>query len=137
VQREEIRYAVAPLPTHAVTYETPIIGMKPYWLEIPRFELVEGDAEIVKDVSVIHTPSQTPGYQSVVVNTTAGTQVIAGCMVPLYENWGSSRLGTHIVGLDPFSLDAYWKSFQKIESLADVVFPGHDPEVLRRHGNGI
>ena len=43
-----------------------------------RFELLEGEAEIVPGVRVVPTPGHVPGHQSFVVDTREGRIVIAG-----------------------------------------------------------
>ena len=56
-------------------YETPAA-----WLEFAgaRFELVDGDTEIVPGVRVLTTPGHTPGHQAIRIDTTAGTALISG-----------------------------------------------------------
>lgn len=43
-----------------------------------RFELLEGEAEIVPGVRIVPTPGHVPGHQSFVVDTREGRIVIAG-----------------------------------------------------------
>lgn len=43
-----------------------------------RFELVDGDAEILPGVRVVATPGHTSGHQSVLVSTDDGTDVLIG-----------------------------------------------------------
>ena len=52
----------------------------PDWLGFDElnWELVDGAAEVAPGVSVLPTPSHTPGHQAVVVETAAGLEVIAG-----------------------------------------------------------
>jgi|WetSurMetagenome_2_1015567.scaffolds.fasta_scaffold297063_2 N-acyl homoserine lactone hydrolase len=49
VQREELRYALVPLPTHAHGYESPVLGLTPTFWGTP-FVLIEGDEEIADNV---------------------------------------------------------------------------------------
>jgi N-acyl homoserine lactone hydrolase len=46
--------------------------------EHARFELLEGEAEIVTGVRIVPTPGHVPGHQSFVVDTQEGRIVIAG-----------------------------------------------------------
>jgi N-acyl homoserine lactone hydrolase len=50
------------------------------WLEYAgaRFELLDGEREIVPGVSVLTTPGHTPGHQSVRVDTNAGPALLTG-----------------------------------------------------------
>jgi len=43
-----------------------------------RFELVDGEAEVVPGVRLLTTPGHTPGHQSVRIDTTAGPAIIVG-----------------------------------------------------------
>lgn len=43
-----------------------------------RYEILDGDAEILSDVLVVPTPGHTPGHQSVVVRADDGTVIVAG-----------------------------------------------------------
>jgi glyoxylase-like metal-dependent hydrolase (beta-lactamase superfamily II) len=43
-----------------------------------RFELLDGDAEILPGLSVVATPGHTVGHQSVVVSTDNGAEVLIG-----------------------------------------------------------
>jgi N-acyl homoserine lactone hydrolase len=43
-----------------------------------RFELLDGDAEILPGLSVVATPGHTSGHQSVVVSTGNGVEVLIG-----------------------------------------------------------
>jgi N-acyl homoserine lactone hydrolase len=43
-----------------------------------RFELLNGDAEILPGLSVVTTPGRTAGHQSVVVRTGNGVEVLIG-----------------------------------------------------------
>lgn len=132
IQREELRYAIAPLPFHASMYEAITIGMKPLWFDISPIELVDGDRQIAEGISLVHTPGHTPGYQTVLVETPQGKIAIAGCMVPTFENWPDSEQDSYLPSSLYVDLEQYWKSMQRIDRLSDLVLPGHDPDVFRQ-----
>ena len=130
VQKEEIQYALFPLPIHNLFYESFAIGMTPVWLkDIGRFTVVEGDLEIVPGVSVLRLPGHTPGFQGVLVKTKKGNQIIAGDLCPLYENWPVLDKEPIPPGIHVNLIDCY-DSFKRLRNLADSIFPGHDPRVL-------
>jgi N-acyl homoserine lactone hydrolase len=132
VQKDEIQYALFPLPIHTLYYEAFSIGMTPAWLkDIPRFEIVEGDREVVSGVSVIKLPSHTPGFQGVNVKTQKGNYLIGSDFCPLFENWkGKDKepipSGIHV------NLFDYYDSFRKVNTFADLILPGHDIKVLEQ-----
>ena len=50
------------------------------WVHVDgaRYELLDGDAEVVPGISALSTPGHSPGHQSVVVETDEGPVVLAG-----------------------------------------------------------
>lgn len=131
VQADEIRYAVAPLPIHRVTYEVGIKGLQPPWMSVfDRIEIIQGDNEIVPGISVVHLPGHTPGSQGVVVETDKGPYLIAGDTVPLYENWQGDK-GINIPNGIHVDLRTYFDTLEKIQKLeVKAILPGHDEEVF-------
>lgn len=130
VQREELAYAMAPLPMHLTHFDPPSIGREPFWLNT-RFETIDGDKQISKGVQAIFTPGHSYGLQSVVVETKGRRYVITSDAVPLYENWAGNNFMPHI---PPRNYDAKLvsRSLEKIEEFADFVLPGHDKKVLEK-----
>ena len=125
VQREEIRYAVAPLPPHTHGYEAFELGMIPPFAGT-KFEILDGDQNIIEGVSVILTSGHTPGSQSVVLESDKGACVIASDNVPFYEN----LQGKSITDFKPSTLfvdlESYYRSVRKILNLGVTVIPGHE-----------
>jgi glyoxylase-like metal-dependent hydrolase (beta-lactamase superfamily II) len=132
VQREELRYAIAPLHFHAAMYEALTINMRPLWLDTPNIEVVDGDRAIAEGVSVIFTPGHTPGYQSVLVESNHGKIAIAGCMVPTFENWPGSQQEDYLPSSLYVNLEQYWESLRRMDRMADLILPGHDPGVFKK-----
>lgn len=130
VQREEVRYAAAPLDPHRPPYQS-----VPPWLQsLGRFEIIEGDKEIVEGLSVHLTPGHTPGIQGVKVRAASAVYFLAGDNIPLLENWNAKEKygvphwpnGIHV------DLEVFSKSLRRIEGLGDIILPGHDWSVLER-----
>jgi N-acyl homoserine lactone hydrolase len=126
VQREELRYALAPTSFDASAYFAPSLGITPDYLGT-QFELLDGDAEIAEGVRVIATPGHTPGHQSVLVGTAGGRYCIAGDAVMWYENL-ERRIppGIHTSMIDCMT------SMDRIVREADHVLPGHEPKLFER-----
>lgn len=132
VQKEEIPYALFPLPVHALYYEAFSIGMTPPWLkDICRFEVVDGDREIVSGVSVVKLPSHTPGFHGVNVNTQKGNYLIGGDFCPLFENWPGKNKEPIPSGIHVNLVD-YYESFKKVNTFVDFILPGHDLKILEQ-----
>jgi glyoxylase-like metal-dependent hydrolase (beta-lactamase superfamily II) len=129
VQKEEIQYAVSPLPIHQVAYEVSTPGLFPAWMSVfDRMKVSDGDEGIIPGISVVGLPGHTPGFQGVIIETSRGRYLIAGDAIPLYENW-ENRIpsGIHV------DLREYEKTFRKIDSLKlDGMIPGHDEKVFER-----
>jgi glyoxylase-like metal-dependent hydrolase (beta-lactamase superfamily II) len=126
VQREELRYALAPTTFDATAYFAPSLGLTPDYLGT-KFELLDGDAEIADGIRVITTPGHTPGHQSVIVNTAGGRYCVAGDAVMWYENM-EKRIppGIHTSMIDCMG------SLERIAREADHVLPSHEPKVFAR-----
>jgi N-acyl homoserine lactone hydrolase len=133
VQKDEIRYAIAPLPMHALFYESQLIKMRPPWLRaIENTEVIEGDMEICSGIDIVKIPGHTPGFQGVNVKTAKGNYFIVGDFCPLFENWEGIPPLKHIVSPIHVNLEDYYDSFKKIEKIADFVLPGHDIKVFEK-----
>lgn len=121
VQRNELRYAIAPLPLHVHAYDfAPIVNTK--------YRVIDGDKELGNGISVVCTPGHTPGFQSVLVVGPRRRVLIASDTIPLFENWCEKPP----VPSGVFNnLEQYYSTFEKISSLnADLVLPGHDVKVF-------
>jgi glyoxylase-like metal-dependent hydrolase (beta-lactamase superfamily II) len=121
VQRKELAYSVTALPIHAETYL--------HWerfLKTP-YLMLDGDADILDGISVITTPGHTPGSQSVVVDTTAGTFVLISDLVNTNDFWEAEP---KIAGGVHHDLSDCFASFDKVSRIADYVLTGHDPKIV-------
>jgi N-acyl homoserine lactone hydrolase len=131
IQKAELNYAVAPLPTDWRTYGIGRPGVPPPWMKVfGQMKVLEGDGPVAPGVRVLLLPGHTPGSQGVVVETNDGPWVIAGDTVPLYETMEGEP------GLKPLpssiyqNLFDYWSSLKKLEAFGKKVLPGHDAGVL-------
>ena len=70
----------APVYLQRTEYEHKGAGTPRAWLEYAgaRFELLDGEREIVPGVRVLTTPGHTVGHQSVAIETPNGTELISG-----------------------------------------------------------
>ena len=124
VQREELRYALAPTRFDASAYFAPSLGVTPDYLGTP-FELLDGDTELTHGIRVIRTPGHTPGHQSVLVDTVGGRYCIAGDAVMWHEN-----LERMIPPGVLTSVIDCMASLERIKREADHVLPSHEPTLF-------
>jgi N-acyl homoserine lactone hydrolase len=128
VQREEIRYAVAPRPRDSRAYEADI-GTPPFMNFYSRLVIVDGDAEVIPGVRVILTPGHTPGSQAVLVSTQAGVHAIAGDTINLYDSLESDPPWPPGIFYD---LEAFYASTARLRREAQIILPSHDIKLLGR-----
>jgi len=122
VQKEELRYAVAPLPPDAKHYELNIKSQLPFFLQFfHQLQLLHGDCTIAPGLEVVTLPGHSPGSQGVVIDTRKGRYLIAGDLINGLENWRCRLPG----GLYCNMADCY-ASLEKIERLNVQVLPSHD-----------
>lgn len=134
VQKEEARYAIAPLPCHALYYESQLIGMTPAWLKtLSRTELIEGETTVEPGITLVPLPGHTPGFQGVLIDLDGGRRVlIAGDTLPLWENWKLNSHGFRTPSGIHLDLRDYYATYEKMASLSDLILPGHDLKVLEK-----
>jgi N-acyl homoserine lactone hydrolase len=95
-----------------------------------KYELVDGDKEIVDGISVALAPGHSPGMQCVLVTTAAGLYVLGGDLITLFENWEAVP---HIPDGVYYNFESMLKSLDKIDALCKsggTVLPGHDQKVF-------
>lgn len=131
VQAQELAYAVAPIPWHRSAFESGIPEGNPPWFEVfNRITPVDGDFEVLPGVVYHLLPGHTPGSAGITVKTRQGVYCIAGDTVPRMENWEGNAKQRHIPSALVTDTIAYYKSFQRMEQLADRVLPSHDPRAF-------
>jgi len=131
VQREELRYASAPLPAHAHGYEAFELGLVPPFAST-RFEVVEGDHKIIEGVSVLFTPGHTPGSQAVLVDSGEKACILAGDNIPLYENLKDRDIGDFKPSTLYVDLEDYYRSIRRILGFDVPIIPGHEIGVMNQ-----
>lgn len=93
---------------------------------------VADEAEVWPGLSVFWTGGHTVCSQATKVRTGAGTAIITGDVVYLYENLERD----HPIGLG-VSVTECLQAMARIRREADIVLPGHDPQILERHPGGL
>lgn len=96
-----------------------------------RLRLTRDDEEVLPGVRTIRTGGHTIDHQSVLIDTSKGTVGLAVDNAPMYQNLERDQP----VGC-PFDLIAAAEAIRSLKQQADILIPGHDPQVTDRHANG-
>ena len=132
VQRQELFYAMDPLPVHRLTYDLGL-GIQPPWQKIlHRTTLFDGDTEFRPGLNCCLLPGHTPGSQGILVDTINGKYLIAGDNIDRQENWEGNDKLKHVPGGIYTNLEDYFSSLARMDELADFVLPAHDYSVFDR-----
>jgi glyoxylase-like metal-dependent hydrolase (beta-lactamase superfamily II) len=125
VQRDELRYAIAPGRFFRKSFLSPQSGWgTPPW-SLPTLEAVDGEATIAPGLRLIPAPGHTPGSQAVLVDTELGSFCIAGDAISMYRNIEADiPPGFHV------DVDVSVDSMDRLRSRADHFLPSHDAEVF-------
>ena len=127
VQRAELAYAIAPFGCDAPIYETQL-GTPHFMKTFDRFDVVDGEVEVMPGVRVVPLPGHTPGLQGVVVDTAEGPFAIVSDHMPLFENF-DAMIPTGII----HSLERWYESARRIRALGARILPGHDIRILEKN----
>jgi N-acyl homoserine lactone hydrolase len=123
VQEDELKFAYSPHILFAGIYP------KELYVDL-KFNVVNGEKEIVPGIRVIPVPGHTPGTQAVAIDTDKGLAIISGfcaqncnfevademkAMHPLFTP------GIHVNALQAFD------SAVNVKGMADILIPQHEP----------
>lgn len=124
VQKEELRYAIAPLPSQYAACNVHRGNGLPQWLAgYENFRLVEGDRTIAEGLRLVTLPGHTPGLQGLLADTEDGPYLLASDQYPTMENYVKGiPAGIHT------DLAAWYASHEKVLALhlGERVLPAHD-----------
>ncbi len=127
VQKKELQFAIAPIPSHYIFYESAQIGMGSPWMKAAdRFEIIDGEKTIAEGVTLIPLPGHCPGFQGVLVETKGGRYLIAGDCVANMSNWNDRVYGLPVPSGIHVDLVEYYDTLKKMMDMDAVILPGHD-----------
>jgi glyoxylase-like metal-dependent hydrolase (beta-lactamase superfamily II) len=134
VQKKDLEFYAGPLAFHPSVHRSvetqDILTLLRFNYE-GRVRIVDGAAQIVPGVEVLHMGGHTPGTQLVKISTAKKDMVISGDLTPYYRN-----LRDHIPPGIYSDLPEVLVSHQRIEKMVpslDFIIPGHDPEVIQKY----
>ena len=131
VNEIEYRFALDPIPPYWASYEHPKAGLTPPF-EGCKFDLIQGEEEIVDGIRVFPTPGHSPGHQAVSVRTQKGNYVISGDLFFVRENLEPNKeRGWPLTPIGRFSnfIDL-WHSSEDVIRRADYILMTHDPSQI-------
>ena len=124
----EYEFALDPIPPYWGSYDHPKSGRTPQFDDC-KFELVNGQKEVLDGITIVPTPGHSPGHISVSVNTAKGDYWIIGDLMFLRDNlqpdkkrgWPYTLPGRFCNSID------LWHSMEKVITTADYILMTHDP----------
>jgi len=97
----------------------------------PESLLLVEDEEVLPGIRTLHLGCHSECSQAVCIDTSAGTVALAGDVVYKFRNLEENL---PIGWADP---DAWHEAVRRLRSAADIIVPGHDPEILTRYPGGL
>jgi len=125
VQRAEFDFAFSPAATESLAYHR-----ADYDLPGLQWQLIEGDVELLPGVRTMLTAGHTPGHQSLMVETQAGSRYVFACdAADLQENLDREVGVGEAIGVRP---EETVSAIRRLKEAGGLVIPGHDPVVWQR-----
>lgn len=94
--------------------------------------LAKDEEEILPGIRVFWVGGHSICSQAIAIETNIGRAVITGDVVFKYRNIEENIP----IGL-PYSTEQCIAAMERIRREADIILPGHDPDILKRHPKGI
>jgi N-acyl homoserine lactone hydrolase len=107
----------------------------PEWIDDSRchYELLDGDAELFRGVTLVATPGHTPGHQSMVVDGETGARLIAGQAIYTVAEWSGDRAPKRSGEPSAWDPETYRRSVQRLRDLnPQRVYFSHDTDTWER-----
>jgi len=128
VSRKGFDAAVDPTRTKPIDADRDFID---YLLSVPERVLPVDEGEVLPGVTTFWAGGHTISSQAYVFDTNRGSVVFASDSIFLYRNMEMNIP----IGVGR-KLDERIEAMRRIRDAADIVVPGHDPEILDRHPGG-
>jgi N-acyl homoserine lactone hydrolase len=107
----------------------------PEWIDVPglTYEVLDGETEVAPGLRLIPTPGHTAGHQSLVVEASAGSIVLAGQALQSRAEWDGATEPSASGRSSAPDPDAYGRSVERLRALEPVrVHFAHDPAIWQR-----
>lgn len=134
VQRAEYEFAIKPIPLYYKSYEYNQKGIKPQF-EGRKFNLLDGECQIIDGIYVYPSPGHSIAHQTVVVNTKDGEYHCCGDLIFTYDNVKEiPEIGYDITPPGRFlNIVDTWNSIVELKKRAkskEFILPSHTPEMV-------
>ena len=99
------------------------------WVDAPgtRYELVDGEVELLRGLRLVPTPGHTPGHQSMLIESAEGRTAIVGQAVYTRAEWDGDDGPAASGWASAWDRASYRRSVERIRAFRpDVVLFGHD-----------
>ena len=136
VQKAELEFALDPIPLYYKSYEHPALGItRPF--EGAKFEIIDGEAEIIEGIRAIPSPGHSPGHMNVEIEAESGVYSCCGDVVFLYDNFKDVP-DMHYTIAPPARFANIIDSYKSIEltknraKSMDYILLTHEPSLIER-----
>jgi len=124
LQKRELKAAIRPHPYFSGLYVSD-------FFKEARFELIDGDMELLPGVEVILVPGHSRGSQAVIFETNEGKAAVSGfcCIAENFNKNDPAIPGIHE------DVEQAYESMRKLMGLADIIYPNHSaaPVLISSH----
>ncbi|MFN8481843.1 MAG: N-acyl homoserine lactonase family protein [Anaerolineae bacterium] len=131
VQREDLRYAGAPLFPE-VFYDrvdiAKIVG--PLWSHVQQ---LDGDTELFPGIRTVVVGGHAPGMQMIYIDLPSGQAIITGDAAYLAD----MNVGLQVPMGYYYSLSDVMRALARIKRDAKYILPIHDPSIVEKYGQGL
>jgi glyoxylase-like metal-dependent hydrolase (beta-lactamase superfamily II) len=94
-----------------------------------RLVLIDGDKTILPGIELLLTPGHTPALQSMAIKTVKGLAILASDCAHIHKSFEIDMPSGIITDL-PAWLRSFTKLRDKVKGNIDMLFPGHDKQML-------
>ncbi|MCW5854064.1 MAG: N-acyl homoserine lactonase family protein [Anaerolineae bacterium] len=131
VQREDLRYAGAPLFPESFYDRVDIAKIVgPLWSQVQQ---LDGDTELFPGIRTVVVGGHAPGMQMIYVDLPSGQAIITGDAAYLAD----MNVGLQVPMGYYYSLPDVMRALARIKRDATYVLPIHDASIMEKYGQGL
>lgn len=131
VQARELLYAVSPSsgdPNDLYYYALREDCGGPEWTDaLGKFQVIDGDMDVLDGVKVLLTPGHSPGSQSVLIDTKEGKYMLTGDFISIFESY-ETKTPNAILNNE----QEWYESYDKVAGYHAKLLPSHEVKIFDR-----